>query len=146
MANNNIVSEELLIKASAKKIFDLLADPTKHLELDGNNQLTGLIDAPERLSLGAKFSMNLKIGAPYHVTNTVIAFEENKVIAWQHLAKHIWRYELKDNGDETTTVVESWDWSPSLLPIRIGMTALNFPAKNKKAMAATLKKIAALVE
>jgi hypothetical protein len=140
------VSETLTIKASASKIFDLICDPKKHLELDGNAQLTGLIEAPERLSLGAKFSMNLKVGAKYHVTNTVVVFEENKTIAWQHLAKHIWRYDLVDNGDGTTQVTESWDWGPFPLLVRLGMSALQFPAKNKQAMKLTLKKIASLVE
>ncbi len=35
------VSETLTIKASASKIFDLICDPKKHLELDGNGQLIG---------------------------------------------------------------------------------------------------------
>lgn len=144
--SNKKVSETLTIKAPASKIFDLLCDPKKHLELDGNGQITGLIEAPERLFLGAKFSMNLKVGAKYHVTNTVIIFEENKCVAWKHMARHVWRYDLKDNGDGTCEVTETWDWAPSPLLIRLGMSALQFPAKNKKAMKRTLEKIADLVE
>jgi hypothetical protein len=47
---------------------------------------------PQRLSAGAKFGMDMKLGAPYKIVNTVIEFDEPKVIAWRHFNGHVWRY------------------------------------------------------
>ncbi|MSV95386.1 MAG: dimethyladenosine transferase, partial [Actinobacteria bacterium] len=76
MANKS-VSAQLVIKASPEKIFDLLADPTKHSLIDGSGSVkAGRPGNPKRLSLGAKFSMDMRIKLPYRISNTVVEFEE----------------------------------------------------------------------
>ncbi len=57
---------QLEIKAPAKVIFDLIADPKNHQKIDGSGMLQGELRAPERLYLGAKFGMKMKIIIPYH--------------------------------------------------------------------------------
>ena len=100
---------KLEIKASAKVVFDLIADPKNHALIDGSGAVRGQLRAPSRLSLGASFGMKMRIGIPYIINNHVIEFEENRAIAWHHLLGNIWRYELMQIDPNTTLVVESWD-------------------------------------
>ena len=60
------------ISASAAKIFEYLADPYAHAYFDGSGTVNKALRAPERLNLGAKFGMGMKIFIPYKITNTVV--------------------------------------------------------------------------
>ncbi len=100
---------QLEIKAPAKVIFDLIADPKSHTKIDGSGMLKGELKAPERLFLGASFGMKMRLGIPYIIKNTVLEFEENKSIAWRHLLHNVWRYELIEIDPRTTLVIQSWD-------------------------------------
>ena len=96
----------IVINAPAQQIFDLIADARCHPLFDGSGTLQGSISAPERLHLGAKFAMAMKIKLPYRITNTVVAFEEGQKISWCHLMKWTWSYELVDLGNGSTQVTE----------------------------------------
>jgi len=135
MPTARIVSDSILVDCAAEKIFDILADPRQHRRIDGSGAITGSLSGPERLSLGAEFGMQMKIGLPYRITNTVVEYDEDRLIAWQHRARHTWRYQLDPDG-ERTRVTESWDWSAS--PVARLMELWRFPAKNKNAIRATL--------
>jgi len=100
---------QLEIKAPAKIIFDLIADPRNHQRIDGSGMLKGELKAPERLYLGAKFGMKMKFIIPYLIKNQVVEFEENKSIAWRHLMHNVWRYELIEIDPKTTLVIQTWD-------------------------------------
>lgn len=102
---------QIIIKAPASKIFNLLADANSHHLFDGSGTVLNSIKAPDRLFKGATFSMAMKIKVPYRIKNTVIAFEENKKITWCHLMKWTWSYELKELGDGQVQVTESFDAS-----------------------------------
>jgi len=106
-------SASIIINAPAKKIFDLLANPAMHSVIDGSRSVQGVLRAPERLSLGAKFGMSMRIGIRYRITNTVVEFTENRVIAWRHVGRWVWRYELQEIGPSQTLVIESFDGRPS---------------------------------
>ena len=101
----------ITIEATPAKIFDLLANPRAHHLFDGSKTVKNAISGPERLFLGATFSMAMKIKVPYRIENTVVAFEENKKISWCHLMKWTWTYELQDLGNGSTLVTESFDAS-----------------------------------
>ena len=107
----NTSAARIIIVASASKIFDLLANPSAHQLFDGSGTIQKSLSAPERLFLGAQFSMAMKIRVPYRIKNTVVAFEENKKITWSHLMKWTWSYELVDLGNGSTQVTESFDAS-----------------------------------
>ena len=100
---------QLEIKAPAKVILDLIADPKNHQKIDGSGMLQGELRAPERLYLGAKFGMKMKIIIPYLIKNEVVEFEENKSLAWRHLMHNVWRYELIEIDPRTTRVIQTWD-------------------------------------
>jgi 4'-phosphopantetheinyl transferase EntD len=143
MSNSRIVSAERVIHAPASKIFDILANPYRHHEIDGSGTVVEpKAGTPERLFLGAKFSMDMKMKASYPTTNHVVEFEENHVIAWHHIAQFVWRYQLDEVADGTL-VRESFDyrkpWGLLILP-------LGWPAKNKISMEQTLSRLAAIVE
>ncbi|MGD0054799.1 MAG: SRPBCC family protein [Acidimicrobiales bacterium] len=135
------VSASRLIDAPAQAIFDLLADPRRHHELDGSTSVRAVRDAPARLSLGATFSMSMRIVLPYRVTNTVVVFDEPRAIAWQHWAQFIWRYDLAEEGG-ATRVTESFDYDR---PWAWTIIALRWPQKNRAAMEETLATIERIV-
>jgi hypothetical protein len=85
-----IVSRSTIVPAPAQAIFDLLADPRRHQEIDGSGSIqSAQLDAPERLTLNATFGMKMKIGLPYKITNTVVEFAEGTQIAWRHFGGHV---------------------------------------------------------
>ena len=91
-----VVSVSGFVPASPTEIFNLLADPNQHSLIDGSGSvLKARSDAPERLSLGAKFGMDMKIGLKYKITNEIVEFNEPNLIAWRHFGGHIWRYKLE---------------------------------------------------
>jgi hypothetical protein len=105
---------QIEIKAPANKIFDFISKPNNHPLMDGSGMVKGKFKGPDRLYLGAKFGMKMRLGIPYLITNQVVEFSENKVIAWRHLLKNVWRYELKVIDKNTTLVIESWDGRAAL--------------------------------
>ena len=77
MPNVHVVRASRLIPAPAADIFELLATPAQHALIDGSGSVQGAQPrTPTRLSPGAKFGMQMKIGAPYKVLNQVVEFEE----------------------------------------------------------------------
>lgn len=142
----NSVSATRTISALPSSIFNIIANPRRHKEIDGSGHIQGFVDSPDRLFLGAKFSMDVKMGAKYKTVNTVIEFEDNKKIAWKHIGQHVWRYELVDNHDGTTDVTETWDWSPCPFWERWGLELSGFPKKNLESMQSTLERLAVAVE
>lgn len=102
-------SVRIEINAPASEIFGFLADPASHKLFDGSGTISNSISGPERLFLGATFSMAMKIKVPYRIKNTVVVFEENSRISWCHLMKWTWNYELVELGNGLTQVTESFD-------------------------------------
>ena len=121
------VTVQRLIPAPAEAIFNLLADPGRHHEIDGSGTIVGARSAGERrLALGDSFGMDMDWGVNYATKNVVVEFEENRRIAWQTLAPkplsyvltgRIWRYELEP-VEGGTIVRETWDTRQEALPSR----------------------------
>jgi uncharacterized protein YndB with AHSA1/START domain len=133
------VSASRVIAASPAEIFDLLADPTQHHVIDGSDTvLAARSGNPERLSLGARFGMDMKMGLPYRITNEVVEFEEGRLIAWRHFGHHIWRYQLEP-VEGGTKVTESFDWSHARFPPFYEW--VGYPAKHEVNMAKTLERL-----
>ena len=62
-------SASIIINAPAATIFQLLANPAMHPVIDGSNSVKSVIQGPDILSLGAKFSMIMMVGIKYRITN-----------------------------------------------------------------------------
>ncbi|MFL6238192.1 MAG: SRPBCC family protein [Actinomycetes bacterium] len=144
------VSVERVIAAPPEKIFDLLVHPERHKEIDGSGTVQGVRGESQRLQLGSKFGMSMKLGIPYGMTSTVIEYEENRRIAWQPrpaypiigplLGGRIWRYELEPVA-EGTRVRESWDISHERGKFMVRGAA----EQTRKNMAKTLERIEEIV-
>jgi hypothetical protein len=138
------ISVEKIVPAPADQIFELLANPARHSEIDGSGSVKkSLAETPPRLTLGAKFGMSMKLGVPYKITNTVVEFEEGKQIAWRHFGGHIWRYILEPVGDGSQTkVTEQFDGNASKMPFALKLQKAHI--RNKKSIEKTLDNLAAL--
>jgi uncharacterized protein YndB with AHSA1/START domain len=131
--SEDVVTVERFIAAPPERIFALLADPARHQEIDGSGTVRGAKSGGgERLALGSRFGMSMRMGLPYSMVSTVVEFEDDRRIAWQtrppilpQLAGgRIWRYELEPT-EGGTIVRESWDISQERVK------ALVRPARNK---------------
>ena len=142
----NTAAARITINASASKIFDLLANPTCHQLFDGSGTIQRSISGPDRLFLGAKFGMAMKIKIPYRIKNTVVAFEENKKITWCHFMKWSWCYELNDLGNGQVVVTESFDASNIPAYASWWLKKTGAMAHNPKWMAKSLVRLKAICE
>jgi uncharacterized protein YndB with AHSA1/START domain len=140
-ARTQSVSAERIVATAPHQIFDVLTDPNQHPVLDGS----GMVQSsrrrnPKRLQLGSKFRMDMKLGPlPYRITNTVVEFEANRLIAWQHQGRHRWRWELEPAAAGGTRVRESFDWSTALWPR--GLELVGYPERNLEAIEQTLDRL-----
>ena len=117
---NTVVSVNRVINAPASALFAVVADATRHPEIDGSGQLVKAKDgAPHQLTMGSTFGMSMKMGLPYSMSNTVVEFEQDRRIAWRtvqagplgrFLGGRVWRYEFEP-VDGGTKVTETWDIS-----------------------------------
>jgi hypothetical protein len=138
---SDIVSETAVIPADAQRLFDIVADPAMHPVIDGSGSVQEAQEGnPERLSMGAKFGMDMKLGAPYKITNVVIEFEEGRRIGWRHFNGHVWRY-VFEPVDGGTRVTEQWDATHLPIYKRLGLQLMGFPGRNRAGIRATLSRL-----
>lgn len=134
-----LVTESRVIAAEPQRLFDIVADPAMHPVIDGSGSVRALRSGgPERLALGSTFGMDMKLGAAYKITNTVVEFEEGRRIAWRHFNGHIWRY-VFEPVDGGTRVTEEWDARP--VWNKLSLLLLGFPRRNRAGIRATLVRL-----
>ncbi|HEX3705521.1 MAG TPA: SRPBCC family protein [Mycobacteriales bacterium] len=137
-------SVERVIPATPEAIFALIADPSRHHEIDGSGTVRDAKDMPATLELGAKFGMSMKLGVRYSTVSTVIEYEPGRRLAWQtyptvggRLAGgRIWRYEL-EQVEGGTRVRETWDISQE----RVKAIVRPARARSIESMTKTLERI-----
>jgi hypothetical protein len=140
MARSDIVSGTRTVGAPAQDIFDLLATPARHREIDGSGTVRGVQPrTPDRLSAGARFGMEMRIGLPYKILNEVVEFDEPIRIAWRHFGGHVWRYLLEPVDEQHTRVTEQFDTTGSRAPLVL--SAIRARSRNAKAINATLDRL-----
>ncbi len=149
--SRDTISVDRIIPAAPERIFDVLADPARHPEIDGSGSVKApTADAPTRLALGATFQMSMKRGIGYSMVNTVTEFVENQQIAWSpkpangrgaRFVGRIWRYTLEP-VDGGTKVTETWDISKEALRPVLRYVAVR---DTRKSMEKSLENLAALV-
>jgi hypothetical protein len=138
--SSKIVSRSTIGPAPAADIFNLLADPRRHHEIDGSGSVKDAnLDAPERLSLNSKFGMKMRIVVPYTMMNTVVEFEEDSRIGWRHIGGHVWRYILEP-VEGGTKVTEQFDMNTA--KSYLGLKIMNAPTNNAKSIEKTLANLA----
>lgn len=139
-----VVSVERVIAAPPEAIFELLVDPARHHDIDGSGTVVGAKHGSQRLRLGSRFGMSMRVKMSYSMVSTVIEFDEPRLIAWQTRGPgnlgggRIWRYELEP-VDGGTLVRESWDISRESVLSKWMVKGLG--DKTRENMAATLERI-----
>jgi hypothetical protein len=120
-----IVSVSRRIAAPAHAVFELLATPGRHLDMDGSGMLRGT-DSARITGVGDVFVMNMyfkPLGGDYTMNNHVVEFDRDRRIAWepengvghpeadsaQARWGHRWQFELAPDGPAATIVTETWD-------------------------------------
>ena len=136
------VTRRVVVPASAAAVFALVGDPHRHTELDGSGTLRDVpVKGPHQLAEGAKFSVGMKqYGVPYTITSVVTAYEQDRLIEWQHPLGHRWRWELTGLGPDSTEVTETFDYSTAKAP-RV-LEIFGVPAQNARGITATLEALA----
>lgn len=122
MPEASAVSVTKEIPAPAEIVFALLADPTKHPEIDGSGMLRSATSGGTISGIGDTFTMkmhNEEMG-DYEMVNHVVAYEPGRYIAWEPVLLHAGRPE--DNEDEG--VRSGHRWSFTLEPTSPGTTAV----------------------
>jgi hypothetical protein len=150
--DGDVVSVERVIPAGPAAIFALIADASRHPEIDGSDTVKQVKPgAPHVLGLGATFGMSMQMGVRYSMVSTVIEFEQDRRVAWQtrpggfvgrFVAGRIWRYELEP-VEGGTRVRESWDISQDHQRVLLRLGGL--PEKTAAHMATTLERIEGIV-
>lgn len=118
-----IVFAERSIAAPAGVLFELIADPARQPEWDGNNNLSDARAGQRVHGVGDVFVM--RITSDKLRENHVVEFEEGHRIAWcpaspgHDPAGHLWRWELTPQADGSTVVRHTYDWTQLADPARV---------------------------
>lgn len=119
------------IEAPPETIFAVLAEPARHLDMDGSGMLRGTSFAGLITGPGDVFVMAMHYGpiGDYEMDNRVVAFEESRRIGWAPEAGaghpdhgtdracwgHTWTFDLQPDR-AGTLVSETWDCSAADVP------------------------------
>lgn len=123
-----------IVNAPARRIFELLVDPSRHTEIDGSGMLRGVAGSTGPVTgVGDQFFMEMFQDAlgDYQMANKVVAFERDRLIGWQprmerapesapQMGGHgprgqTYTYQLAADGNRTT-VTQVYDWSAVTAP------------------------------
>ncbi|HVB42074.1 MAG TPA: SRPBCC family protein [Streptosporangiaceae bacterium] len=143
-AGSRKVSRAAEVHAPAAEIFDIVADPSRHAELDGSGTVLAAVSGPRRLSNGASFAVRMKQrGVPYRITSQVTDFADDRLVEWRHPLGHRWRWELTPTSDGSTLVTETFDYS-QISPVKArALELFGTPKQNAAGIEATLRKLQA---
>ena len=136
---STIVSASRRIAAPAATIFELVADPARQPEWDGNDNLAQAAPGQRVRGVGDVFTMTLTMGVDRQ--NHVAEFEEGRLIAWRPSEVgspplgHLWRWQLEPVDDANTVVTHTYDW-----------THLTDPKRLEKARNTTVDKLQASID
>jgi len=103
------------VDAPADRIFELIADPSRQPEWDGNDNLAAAARGQRVHAVGDVFTMTLTGGSVRE--NHVVEFTEGRLIAWkpsevgQEPPGHLWRWEVDAIDDDHSVVTHTYDWT-----------------------------------
>lgn len=129
------VSLSRRIDAAPAAVFRVITEPSQHVAIDGSGMLVATTDATLH-AVGDTFEMDMDrepLGdlpmGKYRVRNTVTAFVQDTALEWnvggvdQPPFGHVYGYELRAAGPETTDVTHYCDWTG----VRAGSIRDRFP-------------------
>ena len=138
------ISRTVEVQAPAPELFAIVADPTRHHEVDGSGTVRGNIRAPAKFAVGARFSTRMRMyGVPYRITSTVTGLVPDKLIEWRHPVGHHWRWEFEALSPTRTRVTETFDYRDTGR-VKDGLKyyeRMGFAKRNAAGIEATLSKL-----
>ena len=141
-----VVRARRVVAAPAAAIFELIADPSRQPEWDGNDNLAAAAEGQRVHAVGEMFTMTITKGADR--ANTVVEFAEGELIAWRPSVPgepapgHLWRWEIADLEDGTCDVIHTYDWTDLTDTARMERAA----ATTSEWLARSIERLAALAE
>jgi len=150
------------IEAPAALIFEILANPQRHMDFDGSDMLRGVVIDRPISGVGETFTMKMhRLGRDYFMLNYVVEFELNRRIFWEPApgdlataggnpskvgipAGYRWGYSLTPDGDNATVVTEVFDCGPKenrWILLREGGEWINGTNSVLESMTATLERL-----
>lgn len=133
MTEQQVVSAGGVVEAPAEVVFELIADPARQPEWDGNDNLTHAEPNQRVRAEGEVFLMALTNGKTRQ--NHVVEFVEGQLIAWKpspigrRQPGHLWRWELKALDSSRTEVTHTYDWTQLDDPERLERARHTTPEK-----------------
>jgi hypothetical protein len=125
---STLVDVSRRIEAPAARIFNILANPQRHVDFDGSDMLRGAVLDRPICDVGDTFTMKMhRLGDDYLMINYVVEFELDRRIFWEPApgdpsraegndpskvgipAGYRWGYILTPVGDHATVVTEVFD-------------------------------------
>src|ERR1039457_5786713 len=119
------------IEAPAVPIFEILANPQRHIDFDGSDMLRGAVLDRPISDVGDTFTTKMhRLGDDYLMLNYVVELEPDRRIFWEPApgdpsraegndpskvripAGYRWGYVLSPVGDDATVVTEVFDYGP----------------------------------
>ena len=159
---NIVMTDEVMcatttIKAPAKTVFDVLADPASHAAIDGTGWVREPLDGERLAETGQIFRMAMyhenHPDKDYEMANRVEVFDPPRAVAWQpghgpddaalEYGGWFWRYDLEPVGDDRTEVTLTYDWSAVPPQLR---EHIQFPPFDSVHLDNSLKHLAELAE
>lgn len=146
-ATLRVVSASRDISAPAQAIFELIADPTRQPQWDGNDNLAEAPEGQRVRASGVMFHMFLSHDGSLR-ENHVVEFEEGRLIAWRPSEPssappgHLWRWEVEPIDAARTRVTHTYDWTQLTDEKRLRRAQ----ATTAENLGASLDRLAALAE
>ena len=118
-----VVSAEIEIAAPASGVFELIADPARQPEWDGNDNLGTAAQGQRPTSSSGSFITTLTKGVDRE--NHIVAFEEGRLIAWKPSEVggepfgQKWTWEIEATGERSSLVRQNYDWTELRDPLRL---------------------------
>lgn len=144
-----VVSASRVIDARPETIFELIADPSRQPEWDGNDNLAQAEGGQRVRGVGEMFAVRITTRDLIR-ENYVVEFEEGRRIAWNPASEgeepsgHLWRWELEP-VEGGTQVTHTYDWTELRDEARLPR-ARNTKAENLRASLDRLAKLAEKLE
>lgn len=140
-----VVSVDLDINAPAAEVFELIADPARQPEWDGNDNLGSAAAGQRVTGVGASFVTTLTKGVERE--NHIVEFLEGRLIVWKPSEVggepfgQKWTWEIEPTGDHSSRARQTYDWTELRDPQRLPR-AQSTKAENLKASMERLKALA----
>jgi len=136
------ISYRVRVGAEPFQLWELIANPHRHHELDGGDNLSDNVSGPEYLSEGDTFNIWMRrFGMRYTLPMRVITADPEREIAWRHPTGSIWRWSFQPVDGPGTWVTETFDYT-KVKPIIIrGFTLIDLFEQNALNMRQTLQRL-----